>query len=384
MRAAPLFDPLSPDFVDDPYTTYANLRTRDPVHWYAPLRAWVLSRYRDCRYVLGNPGRFASDTSRARPGEPAPPGVQGLDPPEGRELRAVIADALRMAEDADAETVLADRAARALATAGPGPFDALEHLVRPLVLAAAGRLGATGLDQRTFFPHVAAAERLMDAGLRPELAEEAAPSRAYLGGLVAGWCASPPPGSPIAHLKRRFTELGATREDLEHSVRFLVLSTCGSTGAAVGNALSVLLRHPSGLAALEPLDRPGRDRAAAELLRFAGPVQAVVRACTEDVTLGGRRLARGDDVILLIGAANRDPEAFERPDELRLHRDPNPHLALGRGPHVCLGTSSAYTMFRAAFTALLGTRPRLTAAGEPGRTGGATFRSLTRLPVTAA
>ncbi|WP_344940182.1 cytochrome P450 [Actinomadura miaoliensis] len=352
------------------------------MHWFAPLRAWVVTRYEDCRFVLRDTGLFAADPSRVRPDEPAPPGVQGMDPPESQAFRGAIGQALRGVEEAGAEPALTDRAAELLVARGSDAFDAIEDFVRPLVLRAVHLvLGVPEPDRATFVPHLVEVERLMDAGLRPEVVAGTASSREYIGRLVAGWCAAPAEGSPLEFFKRWCGEAGVSEAAFQSTVRFMALSTCGSVAAAVGNALLALLRGRDGLAVLAPLDRAGLDRAADELLRFDGPVQAVTRICAADLTLGDRRVSRGEEVIALVAAANRDPEVFERPDEIRLDRTPNPHLALGRGAHVCLGAALTRLVFRAAFTALVAVRPKLTLAGEPERVPVATLRSLVRLPV---
>ncbi|MFC7728738.1 cytochrome P450 [Actinomadura keratinilytica] len=298
------------------------------MHWFAPLRAWMVTRYADCRFVLRDSGLFAADPSRVRPDEPAPPGVQGMDPPRSQAFRGAIGQALRGVESAEAETALTDRAAELLAARGGEPFDAIEDFIRPLVLRAVHlALGVPEPDPATFAPHLVALERLMDAGLRPEAVADTAPSREYVGRLVADWCAAPAEGSPLQSFARWCGEAGVSEADFQSTVRFMALSTSGSVAAAVGNALLALLRGPDGPAVLAPLDRAGLDRAADELLRYDGPVQAVTRIAAADLTLGGRQVARGQEVIALVAAANRDPEAFERPDEIVLDRAPNPHLA---------------------------------------------------------
>lgn len=384
MSDVPIFDPRSPEFIGDPFPAYAALRAHDPVHWYEPLRAWVVSRHDHCRMVLRDARVFAADPSRARPDEQAPPGVQGLDPPDNAALRLAIGQTLHTVADAEAE--LTEHARELLATAER--FDAIEAFARPLVLRAVSRvLGVPEPERAAFVPHLLDVERLMDAGLFPEVVAATAPSREYLGRLVAGWAAEPVAGSPLARFKERCAEENVSEAAFASTVRFMALSTAGSVGAALGNALLALLRRADTIATalepLEPLERGGAamDRATDELLRFDGPVQAVTRFCVEDVHLGGRRLTRGQEVIALVASANRDPAAFEGPDELRLDRSPNPHLALGRGPHVCLGGALTRLVFRAAFTALLGVRPKLALADEPERMPVATLRSLRRLPV---
>lgn len=95
------------------------------------------------------------------------------------------------------------------------------------------------------------------------------------------------------------------------------------------------------------------DRAIDELLRLGGPVQLDARRLTRRAVLAGTELAEGDDVCVLTGAANRDPEVFDRPAELVVTRDPNPHLGFGHGMHLCLGAPTARMLTTAVLAEVL-------------------------------
>ncbi len=90
-----------------------------------------------------------------------------------------------------------------------------------------------------------------------------------------------------------------------------------------------------------------------EALRYDGPVQAVPRMVREPVTLSGVELPENAFVLVLLGAANRDPERFPDPDRFDIHRNPQGHLAFGFGAHFCLGASLARLEARVAFEELL-------------------------------
>ena len=96
-----------------------------------------------------------------------------------------------------------------------------------------------------------------------------------------------------------------------------------------------------------------------ELLRFESPVQLTTRVAHEDPELGGKPIRAGDKIVVGIGAANRDPEVFDRADELRLDRQPNPHVAFGDGIHFCLGAGLARAQGCAAIPRLLARFPTL-------------------------
>jgi cytochrome P450 len=101
-----------------------------------------------------------------------------------------------------------------------------------------------------------------------------------------------------------------------------------------------LFRFPAQLEALRKspqLAAPSIE----EILRFDGPVHRLGRIAKEDTEIGGKIIFRGQKLILLIAAANRDPEVFENPDEFNIRRAPNPHLGFGRGIHFCPGAPLA-------------------------------------------
>ena len=102
-----------------------------------------------------------------------------------------------------------------------------------------------------------------------------------------------------------------------------------------------------------------------ELLRFDTPLSLFERWVLEPIEVEGVTLDRGQEVALLFGSANRDPRAFDRPDELDLERRPNPYLSFGAGIHYCLGAPLAKLELGIAFAALLRRVPRLELVEAP-------------------
>src|SRR5439155_10769574 len=122
-----------------------------------------------------------------------------------------------------------------------------------------------------------------------------------------------------------------------------------------------------------------------ELLRFYPPVQLTGRIPLEDVVIGGVQVRRGQQVVALVGAANRDPAQFAQPDRLDLSREPNRHIAFGGGIHHCLGAALA----RAEGQVAIGTLVRRARTielltDEPVWKGTITLRGLATLPVAVA
>ena len=117
-----------------------------------------------------------------------------------------------------------------------------------------------------------------------------------------------------------------------------------------------------------------------ELLRFDAPLHLFTRYALEDVEIDGVRLRLGDQIGLLLGAANRDPERFPDPGRLDPARAPNPHVAFGAGIHFCVGAPLARLEMRVALPILFGRLPGLRLAGRPRQRDSFHFRGLETLP----
>jgi cytochrome P450 len=130
-------------------------------------------------------------------------------------------------------------------------------------------------------------------------------------------------------------------------------------------------------------DRALLPGAVRELLRYDSPVQYTGRRVASDTLLHGQTLRRGDLVVALIGAANRDPARHERPDELDITRRPGPPLAFGQGPHVCIGAALTLMEAQAVFAQVLERWPDLALSAPESLhwTGNALYRGLTQLSV---
>ena len=150
----------------------------------------------------------------------------------------------------------------------------------------------------------------------------------------------------------------------------------------IGNGTLALLRHPGELRRLR--DSPGLiGSAVEELLRYDGPVQRTARIPSEDVTIGGRTIGKGEMVMPFIGAADRDPTQFPEPDRLDIGRTDNRHIAFGWGIHFCLGAPLARVEGQIAINTLVQRLPKLALAiDRPEHRESLTLRGLKSLPVT--
>jgi cytochrome P450 len=154
-----------------------------------------------------------------------------------------------------------------------------------------------------------------------------------------------------------------------------------TTRNLLGNGLQAALTHPEQCRQLR--QTPGLlPNALRELLRYESPVQYTGRRVTKDLVLHGCRLRRGELVVPLIGAANRDPARYRDPDRLDITRREGSHLSFGHGPHVCIGAALTLLEAEIAFRALLARWPELElVAAEPRWTGNPVYRGLASLRV---
>jgi cytochrome P450 len=175
------------------------------------------------------------------------------------------------------------------------------------------------------------------------------------------------PGEDLASKLLACEVDGRKLEDVEFLLFFLLLVDAGgdTTRNLLSAGLLALMKHPDQLAWLRA-DLPGRLAGAREeLLRWTSPVIYMRRTARRDLELGGAAIREGDKVVVYYGAANRDSAAFEDPDVLDLGRAPNPHLAFGAGPHVCLGQHIARIEIDAMLSEVLRRMEDFELAGEP-------------------
>jgi cytochrome P450 len=276
-----------------------------------------------------------------------------------------------------------------------GRFDALADFAEPLpVLVIADLLGWPAADRHLLRPWSQAIVAMYEVDRTAE--QEARAQRAcaefaaYVGQLADRRRREPADDLVTSLVQARD---GGDRLDDHELVATVVLLLNAGHEASVngfGNGLVQLLRAPEQLAALR--SRIDDDAlvalAAEEMLRHDSPLHLFERTATEDVELdlpgGGLRLARGQKVAALLGAANRDPAVFAEPDRFVVDRSPNPHLAFGAGIHFCLGAPLARLELQTALRALLRRFPDLRLAGEPERRPSFVLRGYKTLPVTCA
>jgi cytochrome P450 len=193
------------------------------------------------------------------------------------------------------------------------------------------------------------------------------------------------PGDDLLSELVRVSADGDRLSDEELRVNVLLLLGAGfeTTVNLIGNATALLLEHPDQLETLKA-DPDRWDNAVDEVLRYDSPVQITLRTPREDADIAGHRLRAGRPVILMLGAANRDPEVFTEPNRFDVSRpDARQHLAFSAGAHYCLGAQLARLEARIALRTLFDRFPRLALDASPTRRATRVLHGYAQLPVAA-
>lgn len=399
------FEPGTRAFIDDPYPAMARLREDSPLYACPRLHAWVVTRYDDTRSLLADP-RLSS--SRLRPFFDAmDAGRRGqvaalmqyltrwmvfTDPPEHTRLRGLVAEVFN-ATTMNAMRPVVERR-----------VDALLHELRDrdeidFIADFAGPLPALVIMDMLGVPaaHLARIKDLSDqvalfigsARITPDKyarAEAATREMAdFFRGLIDARRQVPHDdalGRLVALAARGDGSL--TEDELVATCILMLFAGHETTTNHIANGLRALIDQPDQLALLR--DRPELIRPAVEeLLRFDGPSLSQTRVAAQAITLHGREIGPGDRVFLMLGAANRDPRAFEAPDRVDIARERRAHLAFGWGPHICLGFPLARLEGQVALPRVLDFWPRISNTGGPVRwLDSLVFRGMTSMPLAVA
>jgi cytochrome P450 len=387
----PPFNPVDPALLKDPYPRYALYREADPVHWgVATLTdlpgSWYLFRHDHNAEVLSNGALYANDPATVGMAEAVPAAFRpvahifqhwlgGMDPPKHRMLRSALAKAFTPrrinALEPEVTKITSDLIGAAL-DRGDGQLDVRADVAFPLPMAVIGAaLGVAQEDWALFQGWAADVTNAVDRAGEPQSAAKGAAAiqamADYFAVLVAKRSASPGDDLLSAMLAAAAEE-GKDIDEFDIIAIATELGVAGheTTANSVTKSVLGLMQQRSKWDEFVALPDESLGAAIDELLRFTTPVQRQRwRWVTADTTLGGRRLARGDSVVSILGAANRDPEVFENPDVIDFARHSGKHLTLGIGTHFCIGSHLARLELRVALRALASQTPAMELAQDP-------------------
>lgn len=354
-----MYDLDSKEFVQNPYPAYERLRNQEPVYFCSRRNFFYISKYADVMALARDP-RLSSQRvgSLTKSMKEADQGrlrtlVQNLscwtlflDPPRHTRIRRVITQALSPSVVNQFTVRIQSLSEKLLALVqDKQEMELIQDLAYPLpVMIIAEILGASSNDFGKFKKWSDDIASFLGERQTPEVIENAKCSVEELSDYFRS----------ILQRQRQQTEnqnniLGAllnlqknepefTDEDLVANCILLLFAGHETTTHLIANGIFALLGNPEQLQML--LQEPERIEATIEeILRFESPVQRISRIVTEDMSLRGVRLAKDQKVFLLLGAANRDPEAFTSPEKFDIRRSPNRHFAFGHGIHMCPGAT---------------------------------------------
>ncbi len=395
LRSGVAYNPLSARMVQDPYPGYAALRTRAPVHRSWLLKGWVFARYADVDAILRDHRHFGNDprkgTLTRRHLAMLPPSeytLLFLDPPDHTRLRALVGKAFSTQAINALEPLVRRTMSGLLDSIGdPTGFDLMEAVARPLpVIVIAEMLGVPARDRARFNEWSARRGRLLEPTIsRRERKAGGVASRefdAYFRPVIEERRAAPRQDivSTLAAAQAEGTQL-SDREVL-NMLRLLLSAGTETTSNLIGNGVLALLRHPDQLQRLRE-DPRLIPSAVEELIRYDSPTQTNFRRVLADCEVNGFPVRKRDNIVLLLGAANRDPAAFENPDCLDVGRSQGSHISFGRGIHYCLGAPLARLEGRIALEMLLSRFSSIRLSGKAPRfRKGVVLRGLQSLPLS--
>jgi len=370
----------------DPYRCYAAWRLSQPV---AQLdeHLFVFSRHDDCLAVLSDArfGHADSSAGRALP-------LLGLNPPDHTRLRRFVSRAFtpsRVCDLAPRIEEIADRLIGAIASKAE-PFDLVSELATPLPVMVISQLfgiPAADYDQLVAWSDVLAGG--LDLGFLVPKAERQARLRmreefaTYLRGLAAQRRRAPGPDLLSALVRLRDQDGAVTEDELVRMCVLILIAGHETTTSVVGAGALTLLRHPSELARLRA-DPALTERATEEILRYEPTVQMTSRIALRDAYVADVAIPAGSTVLVVIGAANRDPGFCDDPERCDIGREPGRHLTFSQGIHFCLGAPLARLEIQIALRRLAPVLSGLELAGEPAWEAALAMRTLRRLPVRPA
>ena len=388
-----------PDAYDDPWEAYRWLRNNDPVHWSEAGQLWVCSRHAEVGYVSRRADLYSA-AAGVRPRNPVPLSILTMDDPEHFEQRNIIARGFtpgQVKRLAPHIKEITEEIIDSIKERGEIDFVSEFAIHIPLIVIAE----LIGLDPSMRATlHKWSDDMMGGEGRGPEdPAMEIAGAAAtefivYVSGLIAERRADPREDlisilagaydeGTLDTAKGTTLETDESMDDGDLLMFLITLMVAGNetTRNAISGGLLAFSQFPDQRDAL--IERPELiDSAVEEIIRFVSPVLSFTRTAISDHELGGKQIKAGDRLLLLYQSANRDESVFDAPDELRIDRSPNPHLAFGAGPHFCLGANLARLEVRTVFETLFRRFHdlRLAEGASPDRSPSSLVLGISRLP----
>ena len=392
-----------------PHEALRVLRDTDPVSWQPEPEVgiwpagpgfWAITRYDDVKHVLRTPQDFSSALGATQIRDPDPDDlpflrrmILNMDPPEQLRLRRIVTGTFTRRRLESFAGVVRERATALLgAVAGRGRCDLprevtddfpLQNLSDLLGVPAADRALLLEWTNRVIgyqdpeHAHVVLDEQ--GRPVNPRSPAQLADMFAYAEELAERKRAEPADDLMTALVQAEVDGQRLTDAELKMFFFLLVIAGNDTVRSALPGSVLTLVQNPDAYRQLRehPEILPS---AIEELLRAHPPVLTFRRTATRDVEMHGKRIARGDKVVVYHVSANFDERHFPDPHRVDLTREPNDHLSFGQGPHLCLGAAFARLQMREFFTEFL-RLPQVELDGEPRRLVSNFINGITHLPL---
>jgi len=396
--ALSLYHLLDPEVLANPYPLFRRLRSEDPVHWDAFLHTWVVTRYVDVLEVLHN-------FSAQRTHTPEKLEAMGLaqispiaqlmvkqmlfmDPPGHTRLRSLASHAFSPARVAVLRTHIREIVNRLLDTVqAKGQMDIIADLGDPLPAIVTAEMLGVPLEDRHQLKAWSTnfAEMLGNFQHNPEHAARMLRTvqdmTAYFHDRIRELKNIPRDGLVHSLMTAEIDGDRLTEEEVVANSIVTMVGGLETTTNLIGNGVLTLLRNPGEIERMQE-DQSLIPSAVEEMLRYESPSQHTGRLAPEDVEWEGKVIRKGQAVMAVMAAANRDPERFPDPDRFDVARTDNRHLAFGYAAHFCFGAALARVEGQEAFEAMVRRLPGLEL--QPGPLvwrNNLGLRGLTALPV---
>ena len=398
------FDDLlvSDEFEQNPYPLYHQLRREAPVYWSDLWGCWILTRYDDIARTLQNPKQFSSvgritatfDVSDSLRQRVQPlvrhysKGLINVDPPDHSRIRRLVHQAFTPRTINQMAEYVQDIVERLIdEIQDRGEMDVIWDFSYPLPVTVISELMGIPVADHEKFKHWSG--KIIEFMATPKPAPEVLLSSqdALLAlqdyfRMIFKQRRGEPQNDLISQLVA-VEESGArlNEDELISTCVTILIGGHETTTYLISSGMLALMQHRDQMRKLT--EHPAKAATAVEeMLRYEGPFQRNRRIVTQDVELGGQRIEKGQLVMQMLGAANRDPAVFSNPDGFDIERDPNKHVSFGVGPHFCLGAPLARLEAPIAINTLLRRLPDLHIATNELVWKNTVFRGLERLPVT--
>jgi cytochrome P450 len=389
-----MIDFQSPAFHDDPYPALAELRTHGGPVWHEGTGMFLAARHGDANAVL-------RDKNLGRIFQPRTPEDEWFDfnwlhadsildsePPKHTRLKSLISKAFNPVTIRALRPDIERLAGELLDSAAErDEFDLIGDIAEPLpVKVIAHLLGFPESDEHLLRPWSQAIVKMYEVSPteqhRVDARIAAHDFADYVHGLMVEHKAKP--GTDLISVLAAVEEDGQKLNAHELIATCVLLLNAGHEASVngFGNGAVAALSRPDTVAPLRADPRGIGPTAVEEFLRFDSPLQLFERTATADTEIGGVRIASGQKIAALLGSANRDEDVFDRPTEMDLTRQRNPHIGFGAGIHFCIGAPLARVEMNVLLPAVFERFPRMELAREPQRRPGFVLRGYESVPVT--